>query len=90
MSQVGDVHRTLCYGGIFMYPSDSKSKHGKLRYLYECGPMGFICEKAGGKASTGRVEIKDIVPTTLHERAPIFLGSADDVTDVENLYKENP
>jgi fructose-1,6-bisphosphatase I len=50
---VADVHRTLFYGGIFMYPADKKSKNGKLRLLYECNPMAFLTEKAGGAASTG-------------------------------------
>ena len=61
-TMVGDVHRTLCYGGIFMYPADRRSPSGKLRLLYECGPLSFVCRAAGGRASTGTGEIQDIQP----------------------------
>jgi len=88
-SMVGDVHRTLLYGGIFMYPGDIKSPNGKLRLLYECNPMAMLVEQAGGKATTGTQRILDIVPTALHQRVPIFLGSPDDVTEVEELYKKH-
>lgn len=87
-SMVADVHRTLLYGGLFAYPADSKSKSGKLRVLYECFPMAFILEQAGGKASTGRSRMLDHLPQKIHERAPIFLGSAEDVSDVEDYYKK--
>jgi fructose-1,6-bisphosphatase I len=82
-SMVADVHRTLLYGGIFMYPG------GKLRVLYECFPMAFIMEQAGGKASTGSTRILDYQPTKLHERAPIFLGSKEQVEKIEELYKKH-
>jgi len=85
-SMVADVHRTLLYGGIFMYPGDSKSPNGKLRVLYECFPMAMIMEQAGGGASTGKGRILDIVPTAIHQRSPIFLGSREDVEDIEKLY----
>lgn len=78
-SMVADVHRTLLYGGIFAYPDDTKSVSGKLRYLYEAAPMAFIVEAAGGKAVTGTGRILDIVPTKLHQRVPVFLGSRDEV-----------
>jgi fructose-1,6-bisphosphatase I len=65
-SMVSDVHRTVLYGGIFAYPSDSKSKSGKLRTLYECFPMAYIVEQAGGKASNGTKRILDILPTQIH------------------------
>lgn len=78
-SMVADVHRTLLYGGIFMYPNDKKSPNGKLRLLYECNPMSFIMEQAGGKATTGEERMLDVVPTSIHERRPIFLGCARDV-----------
>lgn len=78
-SMVADVHRTLLYGGIFMYPDDTKSPNGKLRLLYEASPMGFIVEQAGGKASTGSGRILDVVPTKLHQRVPVFMGSRDEV-----------
>jgi len=88
-SMVADVHRTLLYGGIFMYPADKKSKNGKLRILYEGFPMAYIVETAGGKATTGREDILDIIPTSIHMRTPIILGSKDDVDDVLALYQKN-
>lgn len=79
-SLVADFHRTMLKGGIFLYPADSKNKRGKLRLLYECAPLAFIAEQAGGLSSDGRVRTLEIVPATIHERAPIFIGS-------ENLVK---
>merc|ERR1712077_123656 len=81
-SMVADVHRTLKYGGIFMYPATADNPNGKLRVLYECMPMAYIMEQAGGIASTGLKPILDIVPRKLHERSPIYLGSKEDVEDV--------
>ncbi|CAA7271700.1 unnamed protein product [Cyclocybe aegerita] len=89
-SMVADVHRTLLYGGIFGYPNDKKSKNGKLRLLYEAFPMAFLTEQAGGIATTGTGRILDIVPTNIHERCPVFLGSRDDVLDLIKFYKEVP
>jgi len=86
-SMVADIHRTLLYGGIFCYPADSQNKDGKLRLLYECNPIAFIIEQAGGKATTGTKRILDIKPTSIHQRMPIFCGSTEDVTAVEALYK---
>ncbi|KAI3641039.1 hypothetical protein MIR68_001917 [Amoeboaphelidium protococcarum] len=88
-SMVADVHRTILYGGIFAYPADSKSKNGKLRLLYECFPMAFIVEAAGGLAITGKSgeQILNLIPKSIHDRAPIFLGSRDDVTDLATCYK---
>jgi fructose-1,6-bisphosphatase I len=80
-SMVADVHRTIKYGGIFIYPATTSSKNGKLRLLYECNPMAFIIEKAGGKASTGKIDILDIVPTSIHQRCPVYLGSKLDVEE---------
>jgi fructose-1,6-bisphosphatase I len=84
-SMVADVHRTLIKGGIFFYPASSSSPTGKLRLLYECNPLAFIMEQAGGKASDGRQRILDIEPTTLHQRTPIFIGSSKMVERVEEL-----
>nr|CAD7453633.1 unnamed protein product [Timema tahoe] len=81
-SMVADVHRTLKYGGIFMYPATKDSPKGKLRLLYECNPMAYILTQAGGVASNGKIPILDVVPETIHQRAPIFLGSKEDVEDV--------
>lgn len=74
-SMVADVHRTLLKGGIFMYPGDVAHPDGKLRLLYEAAPMGMIIEQAGGKASTGHSPILEIIPTELHQRTPVYLGS---------------
>lgn len=74
-SMVADLHRTLIKGGIFMYPADKKNKNGKLRLMYECNPMAFIVEAAGGLASTGEGRVLDVVPTELHQRVPIYIGS---------------
>lgn len=89
-SMVADVHRTLLYGGIFMYPADFFNRKGKLRLIYECFPMAFLVEAAGGMASTGTERILDLKPTSIHERAPIFLGCKRDVKIVEGLYQRIP
>jgi fructose-1,6-bisphosphatase I len=81
-SLVADIHRTLVYGGVFMYPmdyKDPKKPSGKLRLLYEASPMAMIIEQAGGAASNGDVPILDVVPKALHERTPLYIGSKDDV-----------
>ncbi|KAG4984094.1 hypothetical protein AAZX31_10G213300 [Glycine max] len=85
-SMVADVHRTLLYGGIFLYPADKKSPNGKLRVLYEVFPMSFLMEQAGGQAFTGNQRALDLVPKKLHERSPIFLGSYEDVEEIKALY----
>ncbi|XP_039071390.1 fructose-1,6-bisphosphatase, cytosolic-like [Hibiscus syriacus] len=85
-SMVADVHRTLLYGGTFMYPADKKSPNGKLRVLYEVFPMSFLIEKAGGQAFTGKQRALDLVPTKIHERSPVFLGSYDDIEEIKALY----
>ncbi|XP_032297163.1 fructose-1,6-bisphosphatase isozyme 2 isoform X2 [Coturnix japonica] len=78
-SMVADVHRTLMYGGIFMYPASQKSPKGKLRLLYECNPMAYIIEQAGGIATTGTEAVLDVKPEGIHQRVPLILGSPDDV-----------
>jgi fructose-1,6-bisphosphatase I len=78
---VADFHRTLLKGGIFAYPADAKNPDGKLRLLYECAPMALIAKAAGGDASTGTTPILDVKPTELHQRVPLYIGSADDVAD---------
>ncbi|KAL2241900.1 fructose-1,6-bisphosphatase, cytosolic [Sesamum indicum] len=85
-SMVADVHRTLLYGGIFLYPADKKSPNGKLRVLYEVFPMSFLMEQAGGQAFTGKQRALDLVPKKIHERSPIFLGSYDDIEEIKALY----
>jgi fructose-1,6-bisphosphatase I len=80
-SMVGDVHRTLLYGGIFAYPADKKHKDGKLRLLYEGAPMSFLVEQAGGKSITGHSRVMDIPPVAVHQRVPVILGSSDDIDE---------
>jgi fructose-1,6-bisphosphatase I len=84
---VADFHRTLLKGGVFAYPGDVKNPQGKLRLLYEAAPMAMLAEAAGGAASTGTERILDVMPTTLHERVPLFIGSREDVKDAENFHK---
>lgn len=78
-SMVADVHRTLLYGGIFMYPATQKAPGGKLRLMYEANPMAWIIEQAGGMASTGKDRILGLQPSELHARVPVFMGSEEDV-----------
>ncbi|XP_042055032.1 fructose-1,6-bisphosphatase, cytosolic-like [Salvia splendens] len=85
-SMVADVHRTLLYGGFFLYPADKKSPNGKLRVLYEVFAMSYLMEQAGGQAFTGKQRALDLLPTKIHERSPIFLGSYDDVEEIKALY----
>ncbi|XP_043720438.1 fructose-1,6-bisphosphatase, cytosolic-like isoform X2 [Telopea speciosissima] len=87
-SMVADIHRTLLYGGIFLYPADTKNPTGKLRVLYEVFPMSFLMEQAGGQSFTGKQRALDLVPTQIHGRSPIFLGSYDDVEEIKALYFE--
>lgn len=85
-SMVGDVHRTLLYGGIFGYPITKKSPDGKLRLLYEAAPMSFLMEQAGGMSLTGKTRIMDLKPKNVHQRVPIVMGSPDDVMEVKKHY----
>jgi fructose-1,6-bisphosphatase I len=82
-SLVADFHRTLLYGGIFMYPLDTKSPKGKLRLLYEASPMAMVIEEAGGASSNGEKSILHVEPTELHQRTPVYLGSRNLVKRVE-------
>ena len=86
-TMVGDSHRTLLYGGIFMYPGDKKNPEGKLRLMYECNPLSFIFEQAGGRGSNGKQRILEIQPKSLHQRTPLFLGSEQDVKTCEEFLK---
>jgi len=87
-SMVGDIHRNLIKGGIYIYPTTASSPNGKLRLLYECNPMAFIIEQAGGVASDGFNRILDIEPTELHQRTSIFIGSPDMVKVAEDFMVE--
>jgi len=84
-SLVSDIHRNMIKGGIYIYPTSSKSPNGKLRLLYECNPMAFIAEQAGGKASDGFGRIMEINPTELHQRVPFFCGSYNMVSKAEEF-----
>lgn len=81
-SMVADIHRNLLMGGIFIYPQTAGQTQGKLRLMYECNPIAFIIEQAGGKASTGTERILEIQPTELHQRVPAILGSSEMVDKV--------
>jgi len=83
-SMVADVHRNLIKGGIFMYPGTTDKPKGKLRLLYECNPFAFILEVAGGKATNGVTRVLDVIPTTLHERSPFFVGSIGMMQELED------
>lgn len=90
-SLVADFHRTLLYGGIFLYPmdfKDGKKPKGKLRMLYEASPMAMIMEQAGGAAVNGTIPILDVEPTDLHERTPLFVGSRHEVAELMNSIKQ--
>jgi fructose-1,6-bisphosphatase I len=87
-SLVADFHRNLLYGGIFLYPGDTKNKNGKLRLMYEANPLSFIAEQAGGKGSNGKERIMEIEPNSLHQRTPLFIGSEEDVNLAERYIKE--
>lgn len=87
-SMVGDIHRNLIKGGIYIYPTTSSSPNGKLRLLYECNPMAFIIEQAGGIASDGFNRILDIEPSELHQRTAIFIGSPEMVKVAEGMMAE--
>ena len=89
-SMVAEVHRILMRGGLFMYPKDSKdpAKAGRLRLLYEANPMAYLVEQAGGAASTGRARILEVRPESLHQRAPVILGSKDEVERIARYHGE--
>jgi len=87
-SLVGDFHRTMLYGGIYGYPGDKKNVNGKLRLLYECAPMSFLAEQAGGSGSTGTQRVLDILPEKVHQRVPLFIGSKNEVEYLESFTKK--
>lgn len=90
-SMVADVHRTLITGGIFIYPNSSQYPYGKLRLMYECNPLSFLIEQAGGMAIDGEGRILEIEPEAIHQRTPIFIGSKQNVLKVKEFserYKE--
>jgi len=88
-SMVSDVHRNLIKGGIFLYPGSLEKPNGKLRLLYECNPLAYIVEKAGGKATDGHQRILEKVPSQLHERTPLFIGSVKMMEELEDCLTGN-
>lgn len=84
-SLVADFHRNLLKGGIYMYPATLKAPNGKLRLLYECNPLAFLVEQAGGVASTGTQRVLEVNPTELHQRVPLYIGSKNMVEKVVSM-----
>ena len=89
-SLVADFHRNLLKGGIYLYPPLPKAPEGKLRLLYECYPLAFLIEQAGGKACGGEIRILDIPPASLHQRSPLYIGSADMMAEITARLTEAP
>jgi fructose-1,6-bisphosphatase I len=86
-SMVADFHRNLLKGGVFIYPPTAKAPNGKLRLLFECIPMSFIAEQAGGTATTGTMRVLDVEPTEIHQRVPVIMGSKNMVSKVLEFMK---
>jgi fructose-1,6-bisphosphatase I len=84
-SLIADFHRNLLKGGIFIYPPTEKTPNGKLRLMYECNTMAFIAEQAGGMAHTGKQRVMEVVPTELHQRVPLFIGSKNMVSQAVEM-----
>jgi fructose-1,6-bisphosphatase len=91
-SLVAETYRILTRGGVFLYPKDSKepAQPGRLRLLYECNPVAFIVEQAGGLASTGRERVMELKPSGLHDRVPMIFGSRNEVERIERYHREQP
>ncbi|HJU75938.1 MAG TPA: class 1 fructose-bisphosphatase [Gemmatimonadaceae bacterium] len=89
-SLVADFHRNLLGGGIFCYPGNAQVQRGKLRLLYECNPLAFIVQQAGGAAIDGTRDILEVLPTELHQRSPLFIGSMDAVNTARELLARQP
>jgi fructose-1,6-bisphosphatase I len=87
-SLVADIHRNLLKGGIFLYPETETHPKGKLRLLYECNPIAYLVEQAGGLATTGTMRVLDIEPESLHQRAPLYAGSQKMVKKVEEFIQK--
>ena len=86
-AMVSDIHRNLLQGGVFLYPGTLQKPEGKLRLLYETAPLAFLVEQAGGIATTGTMDILDVVPTKLHQRTPLIIGSKENVDKVMSFIK---
>ena len=88
-SLVADFHRNLLKGGIYMYPSTKSSPNGKLRLTYECSPLAFLIEQAGGRAISENERIMDIIPSELHQRVPFFIGSKNMIDKLEQMIRSD-
>lgn len=88
-SFVADFHRNMVKGGIYLYPATEKAPNGKLRLLYECNPMAFLIEQAGGIATTGKIRVLDVQPAELHQRIPLIIGSKDMVEEALRIAHPN-
>jgi fructose-1,6-bisphosphatase I len=88
-SLVSDFHRNLLKGGVFLYPPNENLPEGKLRLVYECNPISFIAEQAGGTASNGREKILNIIPRSLHQRSPFYVGSKNMIRKIEEFIASN-
>lgn len=86
-SAIADIHRTMIYGGIFMYPADSSNPKGKLRLMYEANPLAMLIEQAGGRATDGERRILELRPEKIHQRTPLFIGSREDVLEAERFLR---
>jgi fructose-1,6-bisphosphatase I len=86
-AMVSDIHRILVQGGVFLYPGTTEKPEGKLRLLYETAPLAFLIEQAGGTASTGEIDILEVVPSKLHQRTPLIIGSKENVEKVKSFIK---
>jgi fructose-1,6-bisphosphatase I len=86
-AMVSDIHRILLQGGVFLYPGTLQKPEGKLRLLYETAPLAFLIEQAGGVATTGTMDILDVVPSKLHQRTPLIIGSKENVEKVMSFIK---
>jgi len=87
-SLVSDFHRNMIKGGVYLYPNSSRYPDGKLRLLYECNPIAFLAEQAGGKASNGKQRVMEITPTKLHQRIPFYVGNTHMVDKIEKMIKK--
>lgn len=87
-SLVADFHRNLLYGGVYLYPADTKHPNGKLRLLYEAQPLAYLAKHAGGYASTGEMDILKVRPSELHQRVPLIIGNRREVEEAERYYEK--
>jgi fructose-1,6-bisphosphatase I len=85
---LADFHRTLFEGGLYLYPEDAERPEGRIRLLYEAAPLALVAEAAGGRASTGRGRILDVVAADYHQRTPLYIGSAREVEWAERCHRD--